>query len=557
MPVPTTPGDRFAADVNRYIEEFGKTHPESATSLGITTFDSLASDVSAAGWTGQTQRDKYWLATFDRYKPGQLNDTQQIDQQLLLTQLRSSIATADYAPWKRDPTLYMSDGTFELFMHGNRSEAEATDAAIARLANVPNNVAAGIANLNENLASKVLITERGIPSIRAQAEFVRDELPTFVKDPALRARLAEAGAKAAESYDRFAKYLDGFGQRAHGDFAFGEKRYNAVLQQGEGLNYDARSLRELGRAQFKEINAEMEDLAQQIWGSRDWRAHVSELQEKRPTSMDDLVARYRAETERARQFVIDHNLMTVPPDERAAVEPAPGFLRSSISVASYFPPPAFGPKAQGTFNVPVTPDGATPEQQEQRLKSNADYMIPSVTAHETYPGHHLHWVEAEGSDALRQMLNSTYFIEGWALYVEKMMDEQGFYRDPAERLGYLNMRLFRAARIIVDTSLHLNEMSFDEAVKFMGEKVGFPEDTARGEVRRYASWPTQASAYLTGALEIDRLSKQWQAEGKGTLREFNDAITSAGKLPLGVAAAAIGLAPRLVAPPVTAHALGS
>jgi uncharacterized protein (DUF885 family) len=135
-------------------------------------------------------------------------------------------------------------------------------------------------------------------------------------------------------------------------------------------------------------------------------------------------------------------------------------------------------------------------------------------------------------------------VEGWGLYVEQMMGEHGFYATPEVRLGQLSMRLFRAGRIVVDTSLHLGEMSMDEATTYMVDRCGFPRPTARGEVLRYCATPTQASAYLTGALEIERMAQQWTSGGLGTLAQFHDALARSGKLPLGVAAQAIGLAPR-------------
>jgi uncharacterized protein (DUF885 family) len=107
------------------------------------------------------------------------------------------------------------------------------------------------------------------------------------------------------------------------------------------------------------------------------------------------------------------------------------------------------------------------------------------------------------------------------------------------------MRLFRAGRIVVDTSLHLGEMTIEEATTFMAERCGFPEPTAYREVLRYCSYPTQASSYLTGALEIERMAQSWMESGMGALSAFHDALTSSGKLPLGVAARAIGLVPEI------------
>jgi uncharacterized protein (DUF885 family) len=234
--------------------------------------------------------------------------------------------------------------------------------------------------------------------------------------------------------------------------------------------------------------------------------------------------------------------MSIPEGEECAVEPAPLFLRAAAPVASYFPPPSFGPPSRGTFNVPFTPDGASAEEQEARLRSNSYFEIPGVTAHEAYPGHHLHFASAQRTNALRQVLHSTYMVEGWGLYTEQMMGQHGFYLTKEAKLGQLSMRLFRAGRIVVDTSLHLGEMDIDEATTFMAERCGFPVPTAHREVLRYCSYPTQASSYLTGALEIERMARSWTESGKGSLASFHDALTSSGKLPLGVAARAIGLA---------------
>jgi uncharacterized protein (DUF885 family) len=139
-------------------------------------------------------------------------------------------------------------------------------------------------------------------------------------------------------------------------------------------------------------------------------------------------------------------------------------------------------------------------------------------------------------------------IEGWGLYVENMVGEHGYYLTPEAKLGQLSMRLFRAGRIVVDTSVHLGEMGIDEATRFMAERCGFPVPTAFREVLRYCSSPTQASSYLTGALEIERMARLWTTSGKGTLSAFHDALTSSGKLPLGVAAHAIGLVPLAAGP---------
>jgi uncharacterized protein (DUF885 family) len=144
---------------------------------------------------------------------------------------------------------------------------------------------------------------------------------------------------------------------------------------------------------------------------------------------------------------------------------------------------------------------------------------------------------------LRQVFSTPYFSEGWALYAERVMREQGFFTDPKHQLYQYEATIFRAARIIVDTSLHLGEMTFDEAVKFMVEKGNLTEPNAKAEVGRYCSWPTQASAYLTGMLEIVDLRTRWLAqEGRNdvpALREFHDKLTSSGAMPTSLAERAL------------------
>lgn len=112
------------------------------------------------------------------------------------------------------------------------------------------------------------------------------------------------------------------------------------------------------------------------------------------------------------------------------------------------------------------------------------------------------------------------------------MRRQGFYADPRDELCQVDARLFRAARIVVDTSLHLGEMTIAEATEHMSTKASLSPDTAAAEVLRYCAWPTQAASYLTGALEIARLEREWTAAGRGDLCAFHDTVAGTGRLPI-------------------------
>src|SRR5207342_2341121 len=192
------------------------------------------------------------------------------------------------------------------------------------------------------------------------------------------------------------------------------------------------------------------------------------------------------------------------------------------------------PSRRGHFFVPFPPDGASLEEIRQRLENNNHGGIPTTAVHEAYPGHHWHLVMRRiHATKLRRVLSTPYFTEGWALYSERLMREQGFFSEPIEELQHLEASIFRAARIVVDTSMHMGEMTVDEAISFLQQRLAMAEPTARAEVGRYCAWPTQASSYLTGCLEILRIRGLWlDARGMGdvppadvpaaTLREFHD-----------------------------------
>jgi uncharacterized protein (DUF885 family) len=146
---------------------------------------------------------------------------------------------------------------------------------------------------------------------------------------------------------------------------------------------------------------------------------------------------------------------------------------------------------------------------------------------------------------VRQLFGTSYFAEGWALYAERMMEENGFYDDLRHVMYRYEATLFRAARIVADVSLHLGEMTHAEAVEFMMANSSLTEPTAVAEVTRYCSWPTQASSYLTGCLEILRIRDRYLAARAtdtsdiAALRDFHDTITGSGTLPIALAERAV------------------
>ncbi|MDQ1712514.1 MAG: hypothetical protein QOE45_1964, partial [Frankiaceae bacterium] len=514
--------------VDEYMVWLWTVSPVLATALGVDGHDDRVPDLTAAAFERRAVEEDAWLARFRALADGDLNPDERIDRDLAVSTLRGQQLERDWAVWRRNPDTYTTPaltGVFLLFLHRDgRPEADVANAAVARLRAVPALLAAGRANLDATLASPVLV-KRARGQAAAGVTYARDLVAAEVSDPALRADVARAGAEAATAFEEFGTFLDDLADRATGPYAIGEELYSALLREREGLAYGARELRERGQAAYDELAADMARRTKEIAGHDDWRALVEEMNADHPATPEAMRDAYAEWTERARAFCRERQLVTLPEGEHCVVEPSPPFQRPVLAVASYVTPPAFRGGGTGHFFVPYPPDGTPPDEVQKRLATNSFSSIPTISVHEAYPGHHWHLTWAlRQPRPLRKVIGSTYFVEGWGLYSEELMTEQGFYDDPRHELCQVDARLFRAARIVVDTSLHLGEMTVEEAVTFMSTKASLSEPTARAEVARYCAWPTQAASYLTGALEIRRIRDRWLAEGRGTLREFHDAI---------------------------------
>jgi uncharacterized protein (DUF885 family) len=543
----------FDGLVDEFLNQEFEDSPVGASGLGLTEYDDRLDDLSAEAFGLRADRAAEWHGRFAALADSGLTADERIDRDLAVAMMAGRTIMAEWLPWRRDPVTYsgpITAGLFGLFLHRLRPESELVEAALARLAQAPRALEQGRANMDPRLAHP-LILERGRDAARGAARYVRELLPGEAGTERDRGRLAEAGAVAGGALESWAAYLDELSRTATGSWQLGEERYSRLLHEREALPYDARSLRARGRAEYDRLSAEMRDLSRGAWGTDDWNSVLERANDDHPATEEGMRRTYADWTVRARAFLVETGLVTIPEGESCEVMASPPFQRPLIGVASYQSPPAFSPSMLGHFFVPFAPDGASPEEIRKRLAANSFGHIPTTTVHEAYPGHHWHLVVRKTqSRRLRRVLSTPYFNEGWGLYSERLMRERGFFTEPIQDLNHLKATLFRAARIVVDTSLHLGEMTHDEAIRFMVEKTATPEPTARAEVGRYCWWPTQASAYLTGCLEILRIRDRF-LESRGlapgsaatapvaVLRDFHDRLAASGSLPLGLAERAL------------------
>lgn len=215
------------------------------------------------------------------------------------------------------------------------------------------------------------------------------------------------------------------------------------------------------------------------------------------------------------------------------------------------------PKRSGpaAYYFAGTPDGSRPGRfyvNVSRLEERPKYEMAALALHEGVPGHHLQGALAleneEIPDFLRYIEDRRYefaparrplytgYLEGWALYCERLGEEMGMYRTPHELFGRLSMEMMRAVRLVVDTGIHDQGWSVEKAVEYMRQKTGMAQTECEEECHRYAAWPGQACAYKVGQLAIEELREKAESAlaSSFSLPAFHELLLGSGPLPLDV-----------------------
>ena len=264
-----------------------------------------------------------------------------------------------------------------------------------------------------------------------------------------------------------------------------------------------------------------------------WTEVFETLKDDHPPA-DGIKQAYQQQMDAARAFVIENSVVTLPEGERVITIDTPPAMRRSSPFGTFQTADPFDGGLEGRLILTPIEAWMTPEQQAQRLRSHSTAWIPVIAVHEAYPGHHAQALKVnENPNLLRRVVSESIFSEGWGLFTEELMFELGFLQGDDVRLTQLRNRLWRAARVILDVSLHTGQMSFDEAVEFLVEKVRFEPYAAELEVGMYIRNPTYVLGYLSGMQEIEASRADYIAlHGEPQPpSEFYDRLLRIGSIP--------------------------
>jgi uncharacterized protein (DUF885 family) len=533
------------AVVDKYVRTILNDNPIAATFLGEHDRDDELGDFSPAAQEEKNAHLRDVLTELESLDPDGWSADERTDAAALMASLRRAVfAHEELRTHERQPIGYVGavlSGCNELILGDFAPMEDRARSLLGRLQKVP----AALKSMEDNLAdTPAVFAGVGADIARGGLSFVDATVPLVAGAvPAISSDLSAAGAAAATAFDRAAGYLDGIAERSSAPFHVGRDAYEWLLHEYHLLDMGSADLREIGRTVLAETKDRMADVAAEIDGDRTAHDLLEEIKGDHPPA-EGLRQRYASEMAKARDFVVERDLVTVPEGEELEVIDTPVFLRKILPYAAYHPAGPFEKKQRGLFYVTPADANLPPEERERQLRGHSVHTIPIVALHEAYPGHHLQLVRSNAARRkVRKVLWNTVFIEGWALYCEEMMREEGFYSDPRTRLGQLKEVLWRAARVVVDVGLQLGDMSVEDAIRFMMEEVGLERINATAEVRRYTANPTQPSSYLIGKLAVLDLRRRYEArEGSDfSLKRFHDELLDVGSIQPRLAEVALGL----------------
>jgi uncharacterized protein (DUF885 family) len=526
--------------------------PELASSLGDKRWNDQIADYSVKGYNQNLERQQGFLMRLAVIDDKGLSDQEKISRELLLRQFTQDQEAAEFKEWEVPVNQLGGIQTAypDLVAQLSFTTVKDYDDWIARLHLVPRafeqvtaNMALGIEDHNlppKYLLDKVLAQVKEFAAQKPEDSPLASPLKKFpdgikpLEQERIKKEMLDAiGNEVIPAYMRFARFLEVSyvpacrTEPGISSVPNGAKYYQFLIRQSTTTDLTADQIHQIGLDEVKRDESEMEAIAKKM-GFADlaaFRAALAANPKLKATSGDQLLAAYKSYIGPMQAKLPE--LFGRLPKARLEVLPVPDYLEKVMYPAYY---------------EDGTPDGSRPGHLRVNEYNATDrnlYAIEAVAYHEGIPGHHLQISiaqETEGLPAFRKFQSYTAFVEGWALYSERLGKEVGFYQDPYSDYGRLQADMWRAIRLVIDTGVHSQHWTRDQMVQYFHDHSSIEESTVQTEVDRYIGWPAQALAYKMGQLKILELrDRAKKALGdKFDLRAFHDEVVDSGALPLDV-----------------------
>jgi uncharacterized protein (DUF885 family) len=525
--------DQFWDLVEAHFRDMIERHPVFATYQGIHDGDGKLENGTRDAVEQEIADSHRLQRDIEAIDPAGLSESARLERELALHNIRRELFDMEvHRVWERRSSAMdaVGDALFAPFARNYAPLAERLASLTSRIEGVPK-------MLDEHRSRATA------PQVRLWQELEIDsgeQIPGFfveiqtaghgVLDERAQARLDKAVTTSSAAVT---EYLAGIKSRM-GDtveeWALGSDKLDQLVSLRAFDGLDASQILEIGHEQLALNKAARVEDARRIDPSVAEPVVVDRVKSNHPATFDEALATYKDAMLRARAHIVAHDLATMPAGEQISVIPTPEYLRTVIPFAAYFEPARFDKQPTGIYIV--TPSvGDDPNAMREHNYAS----ISNTSVHEAYPGHHLQLSAATRHPSLVRLLtDAPEFVEGWGMYSEQMMREQGFDAGPEFMLAMHTDAIWRACRIILDIQMHRGEISVDDATAFLIEHTAFEHANAQAEVFRYTYTPTYQLSYLLGKVLLLQLraDEQRRLGGKFSLKGFHDTLLRNGSLPI-------------------------
>ena len=546
---------RLAKFFKNYLEEEFRHRPIEATRLGDPRHDDKLDDLSPKACAAGTERTRKTLAALAKeidYK--KLSRAGQIDFEILQHNLTRSLwLDENLDRFVIDPRVYneiISDAIYLPLTQSTRDREAIIASCIKRMARFPAVVKAAKESLDPAKVPAVY-ADTAMRQNQGAIRFYESGLLELTGATPQKEKLREAAVKVAETLKEYQEFLEKeLSPKAKGEWRIGKEKFARKLELELEAGRKADEVLKEAEEEFVRVRRDLYVLARQAWGQVFPKETLPpDDAEGRRVTVQRVLAHYNRDhgdsanlvrdikrgVEQVKAFIKEKDILRLPDPDRCQVMEMPEFQRGN-SVAFMNNAPPLDPRAASVYAISPPPLDWDDRRKRSYLEEYNAHMLLILTIHEAYPGH---YVQLEYSNRhpslLRRVLFSGVFAEGWAVYTEQMMLDQGFGEGSIPlRLNQLKFYLRAVANTILDHKMHCANMTDAEALKFLTEEAFQSEGEALGKIVRAKQSSCQLSTYFVGRMAFYRLRQEVQREmgEKFKLGRYHEAALAHGTLPV-------------------------
>ena len=547
-PESASPDDGFNQYKESFIEDLWKHYPVLASSVGYHNYDSVLIVPDNSSREKELAFVKTHLDALAKIDEKTLSDNNRTDYLMIRDQLNLfSWYITSYKGFEWDPSSYNINGPFAEMLNGSYAPLEERLRSFyLRMKYVPAYYEAAKANIkNPTLEHTQLAVEQNLGGVTAFEADLKNALDTAKMSEGEKQEILTRAATCADAVKAYADWLKKLDNKEPRSFRLGKELHSRKFDLDIQSSYSVDAIYDIAVQHKKDLHKKMVKLANELWPKymgnaskptdslKLIRAVIDKISLKH-VSRDSFQLAIEKQIPELTEFVKQKDLIYLDPSKPLVVRKEPAYM-AGVAGASISAPGPYDKNANTYYNVGSL-NGWTPERAESYLREYNSYALQILNIHEAIPGHYAQLVYSNQSPSIiKSVLGNGAMVEGWAVYTEIMMLENGYGNNSPEMwLMYYKWNLRVTCNTILDISVHTRNMSKDDAMHLLVNEAFQQQAEAEGKWRRVSLTQVQLCSYFTGYWEIYEFREELKKKmgDKFNLKEFHEKFLSYGSAPV-------------------------